>query len=88
VTGVQTCALPISAVGVGMRSHTGVASNMFKALMQAGVNIHGISTSEIVISCLVDAADGAKALTAVHNAFGLSNEIEHRGYHSWPIADG
>ena len=64
----------VSAVGVGMRSHTGVASTMFKALTEAGVNIHGISTSEIVISCLVTAEEGPRALAAVHGAFGLSDD--------------
>jgi aspartate kinase len=61
----------VSVVGVGMRTHTGVASRMFEALHQANVNIENISTSEIVISCVVMAEDGEKALRAVHAAFEL-----------------
>jgi len=68
----------ISAVGVGMRSHSGVAARMFKALGDAGINIHMISTSEIKISCVVDAAQAGKALKAVHDAFELSKlTVEH-----------
>ncbi len=64
----------ISAVGVGMRSHAGVAATMFQALCDADINIHAISTSEIVISCVVPRMDGNRALTAVHDAFGLGGE--------------
>lgn len=61
----------VSAIGVGMRTHTGVASTMFEALAKAQVNIEYISTSELVISCIVKREDGAKALKFVHDAFGL-----------------
>lgn len=61
----------VSAIGVGMRTHSGIAATMFKALAQAGINIHYVSTSEIVIGCIVDRENGAKALQAVHDAFGL-----------------
>jgi aspartate kinase len=61
----------VSAVGVGMRSHTGVAGKMFRALAEAGVKIHNITTSEIRISCILAKEDGEKALRAVHAAFGL-----------------
>ncbi|MHC4093037.1 MAG: aspartate kinase [Planctomycetota bacterium] len=61
----------VSAVGVGMRSHTGVAAAMFEALSQAGINIDAISTSEIVISCIVRHQDGPRALQVVHGAFDL-----------------
>jgi aspartate kinase len=61
----------VSVVGVGMRTHSGVASQMFEALHQAKVNIENISTSEIVISCVISAADGERALRAIHTAFGL-----------------
>jgi aspartate kinase len=61
----------VSAIGVGMRTHTGVASRMFVALSKADVNIGAISTSEIVISCIVRHEDGARALQAVHEAFDL-----------------
>jgi aspartate kinase len=46
---------------------------MFRALASADVNIQMISTSEIKISCVVDAADGKRALAAVHQVFGLEN---------------
>jgi len=61
----------VSAVGVGMRSHTGVAQKMFKALAQAKININAITTSEIKICCIIDPADADKALRAVHEAFEL-----------------
>ena len=61
----------VSVVGVGMRIHTGVGAKMFRALASADVNIQMISTSEIKISCVVDAADGKRALAAVHQAFNL-----------------
>jgi aspartate kinase len=61
----------VSVVGVGMRSHTGVAETMFRALAEAKVNINAITTSEIKISCLIDPADAEKALRAVHDAFEL-----------------
>ncbi len=61
----------VSVVGVGMRTHTGVASRMFESLHQADVNIENISTSEIVISCVIREADGERALRAVHAAFEL-----------------
>ncbi len=63
----------VSAIGVGMRSHSGVAAKMFQALSDAGIEIHTISTSEIVIGCVVSSGDGPRALTAVHDAFELSN---------------
>lgn len=62
----------VSAVGVGMRSHTGVAHTMFKALAEAKININAITTSEIRISCLIDRKQGQQALQLVHKAFGLS----------------
>lgn len=71
----------VSAVGVGMRSHTGVAGKMFRALADAGVKIHNITTSEIRISCILAKEDGEKALRAVHAAFGLgapAGEVKER----------
>jgi len=68
---VQTGLAKVSAVGVGMRTHTGVAATMFGALDAAGVAIHNITTSEIKISCIVAEADAESALRAVHDAFGL-----------------
>ncbi|MBX3396390.1 MAG: aspartate kinase [Phycisphaerae bacterium] len=64
----------VSVVGVGMRTHTGVASRMFDALHKTNVNIENISTSEIVISVIVKADDGPTALRAIHSAFELSQE--------------
>ena len=61
----------VSAVGVGMRSHTGVAAALFQALSGAGINIETISTSEIVIGCIVRSEDGHRALQVAHDAFGL-----------------
>ena len=59
----------LSIVGVGMRSHTGVAARMFESLANAGVNIDMISTSEIKISVVIDLAKGEAAMKAVHTAF-------------------
>jgi aspartate kinase len=61
----------VSVVGVGMRSHSGVASTMFRALAEAGINIELISTSEIKISVVVDRKDADRALRVVHKAFHL-----------------
>ena len=61
----------ISVVGVGMKSHAGVAASMFKALAQADINIHMISTSEIKISCVVNQVDTENAVRVLHAAFGL-----------------
>jgi aspartate kinase len=62
----------VSAVGVGMRSHSGVAAKMFKTLADEGINIDMISTSEIKISCVVDGQRGRDALRALHKAFELA----------------
>jgi aspartate kinase len=64
----------VSVVGVGMRSHTGVAAVAFRTLADAKINIHFISTSEIVIGCIIDAQDGRRALQLLHDAFGLGGE--------------
>jgi aspartate kinase len=69
----------ISAIGVGMRTHTGIAATMFEALAKAEVNIDNISTSEIVISCIVRRQDGPKALRFLHEAFGLDQHRESIG---------
>ncbi len=61
----------VSVVGLGMRTHTGVATIMFDALAHAGVNIEMITTSEIKISVLVARAAAAQALRVVHKAFAL-----------------
>ena len=59
----------LSIVGVGMRSHSGVAAKMFETLAKEGVNIDMISTSEIKISVVIDLAKGEAAMRAVHGAF-------------------
>lgn len=64
----------VSVVGVGMRSHTGVAQRMFEALAMASVNIENITTSEIKISCIIAKDDGVKALRVVHDAFELGGQ--------------
>ena len=66
----------VSVVGLGMRTHTGVAREMFDALAEAGINIQMITTSEIKISVLVGRASAAEALRVVHRAFGLERPVE------------
>jgi aspartate kinase len=68
----------ISVVGVGMRTHYGVADKMFSSLAEAKVNIDSITTSEIRISCIVDKKEGEKALNAVCQAFELDKPAEQR----------
>jgi aspartate kinase len=61
----------VSVIGVGMRSHAGVAKTMFEALAAKGINIQVISTSEIKISVLIDASYTELAVRALHTAYGL-----------------
>ena len=61
----------ISVVGIGMRSHAGVANTMFKALAEKGINIQVISTSEIKVSVLVASDYTELAVRALHTAYGL-----------------
>lgn len=61
----------VSLVGVGMRSHSGVAAKMFEVLSREGINIMMISTSEIKISCVVEEKYMELAMRALHSAFGL-----------------
>lgn len=61
----------LSLIGIGMRSHTGVASKMFKALGDAGINIQMITTSEIKISVVIDEDCLEKGVRAIHDAFEL-----------------
>ena len=68
---VITDVAKISIVGVGMKSHTGVAETMFQALYEKGINIDVISTSEIKVSVLIEAAYTELAVRALHTAFGL-----------------
>ena len=64
----------VSVVGVGMRSHSGVAATMFRALSEVGVNIQMISTSEIKISVIIEEKFLELAVRALHSAFGLDAE--------------
>ena len=66
----------ISIVGVGMRSHAGIASTMFKALADRGINIQAISTSEIKVSVLIDEDETELAVRILHSAYGLDDETE------------
>jgi aspartate kinase len=68
----------ISLVGVGMRSHAGIASKMFEALAQEGINIRMISTSEIKISVVVDEKYLELGVRALHQAFELDKEPEEQ----------
>jgi aspartate kinase len=64
----------VSVVGVGMKSHAGVASTMFKALADRGINIQAISTSEIKVSVLIDEDETELAVRVLHTAYGLDAE--------------
>ncbi len=63
----------LSVVGIGMRSHSGVAAKLFEALSRGGINIQMISTSEIKIAVIIDESLAAKAANLVHDAFHLEN---------------
>jgi aspartate kinase len=64
----------VSIVGVGMRSHSGVAAQMFTALSKEGINIQMISTSEIAVSCVIEDKYAELAVRALHDAFGLGRQ--------------
>jgi aspartate kinase len=64
----------VSVVGIGMRSHAGVAAQMFKALSEKGINIIAITTSEIKISVLIDAAYAELAVRTLHSLYGLEKD--------------
>ena len=69
----------VSIIGVGMRSHSGVASTMFETLSREGINISMISTSEIKVSCVISSKYTELAVRVLHEAFGLDKkEIEER----------
>jgi aspartate kinase len=61
----------ISAIGVGMRSHPGVAARAFRALAEKGINIRAITTSEIKFSVLIDEAYAELAVRTLHSLYGL-----------------
>ncbi|MFK7974491.1 MAG: ACT domain-containing protein, partial [Halioglobus sp.] len=64
----------VSVVGVGMRSHAGVASQMFNTLGEAGINIIMITTSEIKISVIIEEKFLELAVRSLHSSFGLDKE--------------
>jgi aspartate kinase len=64
----------VSVVGVGMRSHAGVASQMFAALAEVGINIQMITTSEIKISVIIEEKFLELAVRSLHSSFGLERE--------------
>lgn len=66
----------VSIVGAGMITNPGVAAAMFQALAEEGINIQMISTSEIKVSCIIDAGDAYKAVRALHKKFGLDSAEE------------
>ena len=63
----------VSVIGIGMRSHVGIASKMFKTLADEGINIQMISTSEIKISVVIDEKYLELAVRVLHKAFGLEH---------------
>lgn len=69
----------VSVIGVGMKSHAGVASTMFQALATKGINIRNISTSEIKISVLIDADAAEYAVRVLHDAYALHDEPPKTG---------
>ncbi|MFT5118538.1 MAG: aspartate kinase, partial [Kiritimatiellia bacterium] len=66
----------VSIVGVGMRSHAGVASQMFKTLAEENINIQMITTSEIKISVIIEERYAELAIRSLHTAFGLDKTEE------------
>ncbi len=77
----------VSLVGAGMKSHPGVAADMFDVLSELGINIDIISTSSIRISCVVAAAEVERAVRAIHDRFGLSEEAVMREQHPLTATD-
>lgn len=71
----------VSLVGAGMKTHPGVAADMFDALAEAGINIEIISTSSIRVSCVVRAFEVERAVKAIHDRFSLSTEVIYREEH-------
>ena len=64
----------VSVIGIGMRSHAGVAATAFKALSEKGINIRAITTSEIKISILIDGPYAELAVRTLHSVYGLANQ--------------
>jgi aspartate kinase len=72
ITG-STDVAKVSVIGIGMRSHAGVAADAFKALAQKGINIRAITTSEIKISVLIEAPYTELAVRTLHSLYGLDS---------------
>ena len=70
----STNVVKVSAIGIGMRSHAGVAAKMFQTLADKSINIQAITTSEIKVSVLIDSAYTELAVRALHSAYGLDDE--------------
>ncbi|MFN2490570.1 MAG: aspartate kinase [Actinomycetota bacterium] len=87
--GVQTDAdiAKVSLVGAGMKTHPGVAADMFDALAEAGINIDIISTSSIRISCVVQASEVEEAVRAIHDRFRLATDVVLREKHPATVTD-
>ncbi len=69
----STDVVKVSVIGIGMRSHAGVASEAFKALAEKGINIRAITTSEIKISILIDTEYAELAVRSLHSLYGLDD---------------
>jgi aspartate kinase len=69
----------VSLIGAGMKSHPGVAADMFEALADAGINIEIISTSTIRVSCVIRASEVERAVQAVHERFRMFAEERING---------
>ena len=70
----STDVVKVSVIGIGMRSHAGVASQAFQALAEKGINIRAITTSEIKISILIDTEYTELAVRALHSLYGLDGQ--------------
>jgi aspartate kinase len=77
----------VSLIGAGMKSHPGVAVDMFEALADEDINIEIISTSSIRISCIIREADVERAVRAVHERFSLADEAIYREIHPLTATD-
>ncbi len=74
----QSAVAKLSAVGIGMRSHSGVAARLFDCLGRGGINIQLISTSDIKIAVIINEADVDRAAQLAHEAFGLGKQARGR----------
>jgi aspartate kinase len=77
----------VSLVGAGMKTHPGIAADLFDALAEADINIEIISTSSIRISCVVRASEVDRAVKVIHDRFKLSTEVIYREEHPATITD-